>query len=160
MARFHYSMQSILDIKLKMETQAKQDFSAARAALDNEEVFLRQLIDRKKGYEVRAAQLLAGTLDVQKIEENKAAILSMEGFIRDQRERVKEAEKRLEQARMRLTEVMQERKTHENLKEKAFDQFLAEEKRQEGKEVDELTSYVYGQRRSAQNRESKSVSAG
>ena len=160
MARFHYSMQSILDIKLKMETQAKQDFSAARAALDREEDFLRQLIDRKKGYEVRAAQLLAGTLDVQKIEENKAAILSMEGFIRDQRERVKEAEKRLEQARMRLTEVMQERKTHENLKEKAFDQFLAEEKRQEGKEVDELTSYVYGQRRSAQNRESKSVSAG
>lgn len=160
MARFHYSMQSILDIKLKMETQAKQDFSAARAALDKEEELLRHLIDRKKGYEVRAAQLLAGILDVQEIEENKAAILSMEGFIQDQRERVKEAEKRLEQARMRLTEVMQERKTHENLKEKAFDQFLAEEKRQEGKEVDELTSYVYGQRRSAQNRESASVSAG
>lgn len=160
MARFHYSMQSILDIKLKMETQAKQDFSAARAALDKEEERLRQLINRKKGYEVRAAQLLAGTLDVQKIEENKAAILSMEGFIREQRERVEEAEKRLEQARMRLTEVMQERKTHENLKEKAFDQFLAEEKRQEGKEVDELTSYVYGQRRSAQNRENVSASAG
>lgn len=160
MARFRYSMQSILDIKLKMETQAKQDFSAARAALDKEEEFLRQLIRRKKEYEDRAARLLAGILDVQEIEENKAAILSMEGFIRDQRERVKEAEKRLEQARMRLTEVMKERKTHENLKEKAFDQFLAEEKRQEGKEVDELTSYVYGQRRSAQNRESASAGAG
>ena len=159
MARFHYSMQSILDIKLKMETQAKQDVSAARAALDREEEFLQQLIDRKKGYEARAAQLLAGTLDVQKIEENKAAILSMEGFIQDQQARVKEAERRLEQARARLTEVMQERKTHENLKEKAFDQFMVEENRREGKEVDELTSYVYGQRRSAQNRENASVSA-
>lgn len=159
MARFHYSMQSILDIKLKMETQAKQDFSAARVALDKEEELLQQLIGRKKKYEAHAAQLLAGILNVQEIEENKAAILSMEGFIQDQRERVREAEIRLERARMRLTEVMQERKTHENLKEKAFDQFLAEEKRQEGKEVDELTSYVYGQRRSAENRASTSAGA-
>ena len=30
MARFRYSMQSILNIKLKMETQAKQEFSAAK----------------------------------------------------------------------------------------------------------------------------------
>ena len=42
-----------------------------------------------------------------------------------------------------------ERKTHETLKEKDFDAFLMEEKRQEGKEIDELTSYTYGQRRSA-----------
>lgn len=157
MARFHYSMQSILDIKLKMETQAKQDFSTARAALDKEEELLRQLIDRKRGYEARAAQLLSGNLDLQEIEENKAAILSMDGFIADQRERVALAEERLEQARRRLTEVMQERKTHENLKEKAFEQFMTEENRREGKEVDELTSYVYGQRRSEKNRESAPV---
>ena len=40
-----------------------------------------------------------------------------------------------------------ERKTHETLKEKAFQQFLEDEKRQEGKETDELTSYTYGQRK-------------
>ena len=157
MARFHYSMQSILDIKLKLETQAKQDFSVAKAALDKEEELLRQLIARKRGYEERAAQLLSGTLDLQEIEENKAAILSMDGFIADQQECVALAEQRLEQARMRLTEIMQERKTHENLKEKAFDQFLVDENRREGKEVDELTSYVYGRRRSEKNRESVSV---
>lgn len=157
MARFRYSMQSILDIKLKLETQAKQDFSVAKAALDREEELLRQLKERKCGYEARAAQLLSGTLDIQEIEENKAAILSMDGFIADQRERVALAEQRLERARMRLTEVMQERKTHENLKEKAFDQFLVEENRREGKEVDELTSYVYGRRRSEENRERASV---
>ena len=61
--------------------------------------------------------------------------------------RITIAERNLEQARLRLTEVMKERKTHETLKEKAFQQFLADEKRQEGKEVDELTSYTYGQRR-------------
>lgn len=152
MARFHYSMQSILDIKLKMETQAKQEFSAARAALDREEEKLAGLIDRKKGYEDKAAELLAGTLDLQEIEENQAAILSMDRFIADQRVRVAAAEKNLERAREQLTEVMKERKTHENLKEKAFDQFLVEENRREGKEIDELTSYVYGKRRRESSR--------
>lgn len=38
MARFRYSMQSILNIKMKMETLAKQEFSAARAALDRKSV--------------------------------------------------------------------------------------------------------------------------
>lgn len=147
MARFRYSMQSILDIKMKMETQAKQEFSAARMALDREEEKLEGLSDRKKGYEKRAAELLAGTLDLLAIEENKTAILCMEDYIAGQRLRVAAAEKELEQARIRLTEVMLERKTHESLKDKAFQQFLMDEKKQEGKEVDELTSYTYGQRK-------------
>ena len=45
-----------------------------------------------------------------------------------------------------MTGFMQERKTHEKLKEKAFEQFLQEEKQRESKEIDELTSYTYGQR--------------
>lgn len=157
MARFRYSMQSLLDIKMKMETQARQDFSAARAQLDREEEVLRKLEERKRGYEARAAELLSGELNVREIGENKAAILSMDGFIADQRQQVALAQSRLEQARMHLTEVMQERKTHENLKEKAFGQFMVEENRREGREVDERTSYVYGRRRDAEKRENASV---
>lgn len=147
MARFRYSMQSILDIKMKMETQAKQEFSSARAALDEEEERLQGLIDRKHGYEREAAELLAGTLNLRDVRDNRTAISCMDDYIAGQRLRVASAERKLEQARARLTEVMLERKTHENLKDKAFQQFLADEKKQESKEVDELTSYTYGQRR-------------
>lgn len=150
MARFRYSMQSILDIKLKMETQAKQEFSAARAALDEEEARLARLFDRKTEYEMEATRLRSGTLNFRDMEENKTAILCMENFIIDQKEHVKEAERVLEQARMKLAEVMMERKTHESLKEKAFDEFLREENKREGKEVDELTSYTYGQKHTVQ----------
>jgi len=142
-------MQSILDIKLKMETQAKQEFSAARAALDEEEARLERLFDRKREYEREAGRLRCGTLNFRDMEENKTAILCMENFIIDQKACVKEAERVLEQARLRLAEVMMERKTHETLKEKAFEEFLREENRREGKEVDELTSYTYGQKHSA-----------
>lgn len=144
MARFRYGMQSILNIKLKMETQAKQEFSAAHAALDAEERKLQGLFDRKAGYERRAAALLEGELKLRDIEENRRAVLCMEDYIVDQRVRVTKAEEGLEQARQKLAEVMMERKTHEKLKEKAFEQFLVDEKKQESKEVDELTSYTYG----------------
>jgi len=145
-------MQSILNIKMKMETLAKQEFSAARAALDAEEECLRQLFERKSGYEKKAKELLAGTLKIRDIEENKTAILCMENYIMQQRMRVEAAEKNLEEARERLTTVMMERKTHETLKEKAFQAFLMEEKRQESKEIDQLTSYTYGQRISEESR--------
>lgn len=147
MARFRYSLQSILDIKLKMETQAKQDFSAAKSALDEEEEKLEALYERKAGYEEMAKELLTGVLKVKEIEDNKNAILMMDQYIAAQHKQVEQAQKRLEAARERLTEVMKERKTHETLREKAFEEFLQEENRQESKAVDELTSYTYGQKK-------------
>ena len=147
MAKFRYSMQSILNIKLKMETQAKQEFSAARGALDEEVRRLAELVARKAVYEAEAKRLLSGQLNIRAIEENKTAILCMEDYIVKQQGQVAIAEHKLEKARQHLQEVMVERKTHETLKEKAFEEFLMEEKKQESKEVDELTSYTYGQRR-------------
>lgn len=157
MARFRYSMQSILNIKLKMETQAKQEFSAARAALDEEEERLRALYDRKSSYEETGVKLLSGTLKLREIHENKMAIRCMEDYIERQQINVNMAEENLERAREKLTEVRMERKTHETLKEKAFEAFLMEEKRQESKEIDQLTSYTYGQRRSEESARSISV---
>lgn len=45
-----------------------------------------------------------------------------------------------------MHKAMQERKTQEILKEKAFEAFLQEEKAAESKEIDELTSYTHGQK--------------
>lgn len=146
MARFRYRMQSILDIKLKMETQAKQNFANARNALDEELQRLETLKKRKAEYEERGRELLEGTLNLKDISENKHAILRMDEFIFTQKGAVKRAEAKLEAAREQLEEVMKERKTHETLKEKAFEAFLLNEKQRESKEIDELTSYLFAQK--------------
>ena len=146
MAKFRYRMQSILDIKLKMETQAKQEFAQAKLALDKEEETMERLKARKREYEEEARALLNGKLDVLEIAANKEAIIRMEEYIADQYLRVEKAKQLLEAARIRLTELMQERKVHETLKEKAFEEFLMEEKQAESKEIDQLTSYTYGQK--------------
>lgn len=146
MARFRYRMQSLLDIKSKLETQAKQEFAAAKMALDIENERLEELQKRKASYEAEAQALLNGALKVQDIRDNKNAILKMDDYIVIQKQQIRAAEAKVEAARQKLTGLMQERKMHEKLKEHAFEAFLEEEKKQEGKEVDELTSYTYGQR--------------
>ena len=45
-----------------------------------------------------------------------------------------------------MTDLMQERKTQEVLRDKAFEVFQQEEKAEEGKQIDQLTSYTYGQK--------------
>lgn len=143
MAKFRYSLQSVLNIKVKLETQKKQEFAAAMNALREEEAKLAFLEEKKASHEEKAKELLQGKLDFQDIEENRQTILFLEGRINQQKEQVKAAEDALEAARYALAEIIKERKTYENLREKAFEAFLQEENRSESKSIDELTSYTY-----------------
>lgn len=160
MARFRYRMQGILDIKIKLETQARQEFAQAKNVLDKEEEKLLLLQDVLRRYEEEAATLLQGKLEVQEILTNKEAIMFTQVSIEEQRIRVEEARGLVEEARERLKDVMQERKVHETLKDKAFEEFLMEEKQQENKEIDELTSYIYGQKLLDTEEESEDVKDG
>lgn len=139
-------MQSILNIKLKMEDQAKMQFAQAQARLNEEEEKLQKLKDRKSQYEAELKGLLQTILDLPKIEEMQNAVMRMEEFILEQKKEVDKAARIVEKAREKLTEVMMERKSHEKLKENAFEQFMQELNSAEGKEIDELTSYTYGQK--------------
>lgn len=147
MSKFIYKMQSILNLKYKLEDQAKMEFAAARRRLDEEEERLERLKERKLSYEEEGRSLREDNLNVQDIMDNRHAILQMEEFIEYQKIRVKEAETDLERERRKLQEVMQERQVQEKLREKAFETFVREENAQESKEVDELVSYTYGQKR-------------
>lgn len=148
MARFRFSLQSILNIKEKMETQAKQEFASAMAALNTELATLERLQARRTEYETQSRELLSGRLDLLAIEENKEALLKMDRLIAAQNIRVADARKALETARERMADAMKERKTYETLREKAFEGFLQEENHAESKAIDELTSYTYGQKSS------------
>ena len=144
MAKFKYRMQSILEVKKKLEEQAKNEFAAARASLNEEEEKLEQLNKRKEAYEEEGRALREDTLNIMDIIENKEALLRMDEFIAEQQLNVKRAEDRMEEARLALQTAMQESKTQEKLREKAFEQFMKEENARESREIDELVSYTYG----------------
>ena len=147
MAKFIYRMQSILNIKEKLEEQARMEFAAAKMHLDEEEEKMNNLFSRKLFYEELGRGLRKDSLKVREIIENREAIERMQEYINIQKVQVQSAEKQLEEARKKLTEAMQESKTQAKLREKAFDEFVREENAREAREVDELTSYTYGQKK-------------
>ena len=146
MSKFIYRMQNILNIKYKLEDQAKTEFMLANQVLREEERKLETLELRKKGYEDAVRNLLQNQLQVDRIKENQEAIVRMEEFIRAQIVKVEEAARQVEIKAAKLTELMQERKAQEKLKEKAFEAFLQEENAKESKEIDELVSFTYGRK--------------
>ncbi len=146
MSKFIYRMQNILNVKYKLEDQAKTEFMLANQVLREEEEKLQTLKERKKGYEDAVRMLLQNQLQVDRIKENQEAIVRMEEYIRAQIVRVEEAAREVEIKAAKLTELMQERKAQEKLKEKAFETFLQEENARESKEIDELVSFTYGKK--------------
>ena len=146
MSKFIYRMQNILNIKYKLEDQAKTEFMLANQVLREEEEKLETLKVRKKGYEEAVRNLLRNQLQVDRIKENQEAIVRMEEFIRAQIIKVEEAARQVEIKAAKLTELMQERKAQEKLKEKAFEAFLQDENAKESKEIDELVSFTYGRK--------------
>jgi flagellar FliJ protein len=59
---------------------------------------------------------------------------------------VKQYEERVEKVRVKLTRNVQERKMQESLRERAFAEFLEEQKQEEAKENDQRSSFTYAQR--------------
>lgn len=139
-------MQNILNIKLQLENQAKMEFGRQQMRLREEQDILQEYIDRKESYLEEGRTIRGSVMRASQLRENTNALTAMDEIIELQNEQVAIAEERVEEARAKLQEVMQERKMHEKLKEKAFEQFMKDENAAEGKAVDELTSYTYGQR--------------
>ena len=146
MAVFRYKMQGILNVKEKLETRAKQELAEANNRLAEEKEKLAELQRRKAAYMEEGIALRLERIDVRKIRENKMAVMKMDEYIAKQIIQVNQAAKAVERARIALQELVQERKTHEKLKEKAFEQFKAELNAEESKEIDQLVSYTYNNR--------------
>lgn len=147
MAKFLYRMQNILDIKLKLESQAKNEFAIANAKLREEDEKLSLLKSRQESYEEKLKQLYIANLKIREITETQQAIEIMKYQIKIQILQVKHAQKNVEAARVRLQNAMQDRKMHEKLKEKELEQFLLDEAASESKGIDELVSYRHGQKK-------------
>ena len=153
MAKFIYSMQNVLNIKERMETQAKTEYAQMLGALHDEEVKMHNIMSTLNSYKVQASQLSIGKLDIAKIRRCNEAIKITEDMAKRKEndevmfyETKALAERNVEASMKRLADAVKERKVQEKLKEKAFEQFLQELNAQEMKEIDEVVSFNYNDR--------------
>ena len=151
MARFIFSMQNILNMKEKLEEQARKAEQEREGVLISTLRSLQEALFQQKQCENRLEagkqtlkEAMLENLKVGQIRRREDDVEIFRMYLRQQILVVKQKEKEVEVAREHLNEAMKERKTCEKLKEKAFEKFVAEENQKEQKEVDELVSYRYG----------------
>ncbi len=144
MAVFRYRMQNVLNVKEKMEDQAKAEFAEAMAALNAEEEKLAALVARREWYEEEGRRMRREAIDVNELRDNTHALDNLKEQIEAQKQNVAAAQAGVDRARNNLNTAMQERKIQEKLKENAFDEFVRELNAAESKEIDELVSYRHG----------------
>ncbi len=139
-------MQNILNIKVRQEEEQKTAFGLAQKKLNDEEELLAELLARKEGYLEEGREMRLKAISVMDLKANQGAVEVMDEIIAGQRIAVMRAQKNVDVERQKLTQAMQERKMHERLREKAYERFLQEERKEEAKINDERSSFVYGQR--------------
>ena len=141
-------MQNILNLKLKMEEQEKNNYSIAKHKLTIEENILNSYVERKLSYEEELRQEMSSKLNLLNVKRLEEAIETMKSMIKTQTQVVKKAEQSVDLAMQKLRHAMTERKTHEKLKEKALEEYKNEFNQEEKKEIDGLVSFQHAIRKS------------
>lgn len=146
MARFVFSMESILQIKLKLEDQAKAEYAVQMAELQREQEKLELLQKHKDEVQEQLRQQISAVLDLFRIRQLENGVENIKYNIRLQKVVVFNQQKKVSQAREKLNDAMKERKTYEKLKENAFEDFKKELNAEEQKEINELVSFRFGRK--------------
>lgn len=144
MAKFVYKMQSLLNIKEKLEEQAKTAFGLAKAILNEEETKLAEFVAKKNNYVEQKRQEMSASINVHELTQLEHAVKSMEYRIAEQILVVRQAEKNVQLAQAKLDNAMKERKIQEKLREHALEDFLKEVEAAEQQEINELVTFRFG----------------
>ena len=123
------------------------EFAAAQAELNKQIDIFDEYVRRKEAYLAEAEELRnAEVLKLQDILDNQYATAQMDVMIASQSKVVAQHEEIVEKVRIRLTRAIQERKMQETLRERAYAEWIEEEKQEEAKENDQRTSFTYTQK--------------
>jgi len=135
---FNFKLQSVLNVKKTQEDKLLQEFSEKQKELHKEHEHLKS-IQREKKLLIDGLRGIQGkTVKVNEIVLNADGIKKYQKIESLQKEKVKEATKRVEEKRDSLLEAMKNRKTLENLKSKQFQLHQSEANLLERTSIDEM----------------------
>lgn len=141
MAKFQFSMQSLLQIKEKLEEQCQMEYGKAV---------------QQRDLQIRKVNKIRDLIETENrtFYEKQASVFVVRDLIRVQdkisylKNKEKEAVSQLSyleeivlESRQKLAKAMQERKIYETLREKALERYYEEEKQEELKLMDERASF-------------------
>lgn len=144
MAKFKFRLKQILELKIKMEDNLKNELGKAQRKLAEEEKLLEylKLLEEEniKDFNLQANK----GISVDHLKMHISYISLIRGKIALQKENVNYAQHVVDKVRGELIKIMQERKILDKLREKKFNLFKKEQAKLEQKLNDEIISYKLG----------------
>ena len=143
MAKFVYSLNSVLGIKEKLEDQKRLEYGQAVSKLEEEKEKKRVLLSKKAANISLFKKKLKEHIAPNEIRNINHYTELLKRNITEQDSIIAKATEFMEQKRAELADAMKERKKYEKLKEKRFEEYLIEEKKEEQRIIDGVVSYKH-----------------
>ncbi len=138
MKNYHFSLEKVLEYRWGLEREAQQELAESERKLFHEQKRLEflhkeygktQLALKDKGEEI---------LNLEELIMLSSYLYYLDRKIEEQEEIVLDSEVKVAQDQEKVKAAMQQRKTLERLKEKDYQDYLAEVNTEEGKKIDEM----------------------
>ena len=138
---FRFKLQRVLDLKLKQEDEKKNQIATLMQAIKTKEDELEALISEKKQKEFSLNDNRKRGISILEIRNINQYLLFLDKKINTLRIEIRSMESNLNQKRQEYLELQKERKTFEKLKEKDYEKYLYNEKKEEEKMIDQIVTF-------------------
>lgn len=138
---FRFKLQRVLDLKLKQEDEKKNQIATLMQAIKTKEDELEALIIEKKQKEFSLNDNRKRGISILEIRNINQYLLFLDKKINTLRFEISSLESNLNQKRLEYLELQKERKTFEKLKEKDYEKYLYNEKKEEEKMIDQIVTF-------------------
>ena len=138
---FRFKLQRVLDLKLKQEDEKKNQIATLIQAIKTKEDELEALISEKKQKEFSLNDNRKRGISILEIRNINQYLLFLDKKINTLRFEISSLESKKKKKRLEYLELQKERKTFEKLKEKDYEKYLYNEKKEEEKMIDQIVTF-------------------
>ncbi len=149
MKKFVFSLDAVLDLKRRREEVLLEELAKrVRAATAAEEVLKGLRVERRRAQgELR--QLLRGRVEVDRVRETQEYVSGLDGRIELQARELHRRNEEVKACRRQVVAAAQERKTLERLRERQWEAYQKEYRREEQAFLDEVATQEYARQEKA-----------
>lgn len=146
MSKFIFRFGSFLTIKEKIEDQKKLAYGKALKQLELEKSKKQKMLEDRENAIRSFKEKIGDKINPSDFQMHNNFLAYIKESITKQEKVIKTAEINAENKRQELVEAMKEKKTLERLKERDYEEYMIQSKKDEEKITDEVVSYKYSNR--------------
>lgn len=143
MPKFNFRLQPVLNLKIQIEESLKNELGKATRKLEDEKEVLRRIQEEQEECMKQMNSDSSMGVRIEKLREYSAYLSFLKEKIMLQKENINIAQKNVDKYKEQLVKAMQEREILEKLKEKKYQEFLAELNKSEQRLIDEVISFKF-----------------